>query len=54
LVSDPTTLLTISINAKADIQYGMDNTLKDTLKEFSILGNANVFNFVLQAASVTW
>ncbi len=46
--TDPTILVTTVINAKADIQYGMDNTLKYTIGAFSTTANFNLFNFIIQ------
>ena len=50
--TDPTILVTTFINVKADIQYGMDNTLKYTSGPLTLMVNANVFNFVLQTTTL--
>ncbi len=51
LASDPSILVTTFINVKADIQYGMDNTLKYTAGPLTIMGNINVFNFIIQSTT---
>ena len=50
--SDPTILVTTFINVKADIQYGIDNTLKYSAGRFTALANVNVYNSTLQSATV--
>jgi ferric enterobactin receptor len=50
--TDPTILVTSVINAKADIQYGMDNTLKYSSGAFTVTGNVNVFNFAIQTTTL--
>jgi outer membrane receptor protein involved in Fe transport len=51
--TDPSILVTSFINAKAYIQYGMDNTLKYTVEPFSATANINVFNFIIQSETIT-
>jgi len=50
--TDSTILVTSFINAKADIQYGMDNTLKYTSGAFSVTANVNVFNFIVETTTL--
>jgi ferric enterobactin receptor len=50
--TDPSILVTSVINAKADIQYGMDNTLKYSAGAFTVTGNVNVFNFAIQTTTL--
>jgi hypothetical protein len=50
--TDPTVLVTSFINAKADIQYGMDNTFKYSVGAFSATANINVFNFIIQTTDI--
>jgi len=50
--TDPTILVTTFINVKADIQYGIDNTLKYAAGAFTATANANVFNFILQTTTL--
>jgi outer membrane receptor protein involved in Fe transport len=50
--TDPSILVTSVINAKADIQYGMDNTLKYSSGAFTVTGNVNVFNFAIQTTTL--
>jgi len=50
--TDPTILVTSFINAKADIQYGMDNTFKYSVGPFSATANINVFNFIIQSTDI--
>ncbi|HAK77484.1 MAG TPA: TonB-dependent receptor [Runella sp.] len=50
--TDPTILVTTFINVKADIQYGMENTLKYASGPLTIMANANVFNFILQTTTL--
>ncbi len=50
--TDPTILVTSFINAKADIQYGLDNTFKYTAGAFSATANVNVFNFLVQSTTI--
>lgn len=47
--TDPSILVTTFVNTKADIQYGMDNTLKYNAGPLTIMGNVNVYNFILQS-----
>jgi ferric enterobactin receptor len=51
--TDPSILVTSFINAKADIQYGMDNTFKYTAGPFSATANINVFDFIVQTETIT-
>ncbi len=53
LASDPTVLVTTFQNVKADIRYGIDNTLTWTAGHLSVLANLNAFNVILQSASFT-
>lgn len=50
--TDPTVLVTSFINAKANIQYGMDNTFKYSVGAFSATANINVFNFIIQSTDI--
>lgn len=50
--TDPTILVTTFINVKADIQYGMDNTLVYTHGPLTLTANINAFNFVLQSTTI--
>ena len=47
--TDPSILVTTFVNTKADIQYGIDNTLKYTAGPFSVVGNLNVYHFLIQS-----
>ena len=51
--TDPSILVTSFINAKADIQYGMDNTFKYSAGPFSATANINVFDFIVQTETIT-
>jgi ferric enterobactin receptor len=51
--TDPSLLVTSFINAKADIQYGMDNTFKYTAGLFTATANINVFDFIIQTETLT-
>jgi ferric enterobactin receptor len=51
--TDPSILVTSFINAKADIQYGMDNTFKYTAGPFTATANINVFDFIVQSETIT-
>jgi ferric enterobactin receptor len=50
--TDPTLLITSFINAKADIQYGMENTFKYSLGAFTGTANVNIFNFIIQTEDI--
>jgi outer membrane receptor protein involved in Fe transport len=49
--TDSTILVTTFINTKADIQYGIDNTLKLNLGNLSVLGNINAYHFLIQSVT---
>lgn len=49
--TDPTVLVTTFINTKADIQYGVDNTLKYSLGGLSVVGNLNAYHFMIQSVN---
>ncbi len=48
---DPTVLVTTFINTKADIQYGVDNTLKYSIGGLSVVGNLNAYHFMIQSVN---
>ncbi|WP_373331176.1 outer membrane beta-barrel family protein [Salmonirosea aquatica] len=49
---DPSILVTTFLNVKADIQYGLDQSLKlDLGKNFTILASANTRSFAIQSDS---
>ncbi|MEJ1241842.1 outer membrane beta-barrel protein [Chryseolinea sp. T2] len=50
---DSTILVTTFQNVKADIQYGVDNTLTYSIGNLSLLGNLNIFEVILQSTEVT-
>lgn len=51
--TDPTILVTTFINVKADIQYGLDQTLKvDLGRRLSLTGNVNFRNFTIQSETL--
>lgn len=53
LATDSSILVTTFINVKADIQYGLDQTLKvDLGNRLSVLGNVNLRNFVIQSTTL--
>lgn len=52
LETDSTILVTTFTNVKADIQYGMDNTLTYSSGPWSLLGNFNLFEMALQSVDV--
>lgn len=51
--TDSTVLITSFINVKADIRYGLDETVQFNLgKNFSAMLNGNVYNVILQAPGI--
>ncbi|XAZ81868.1 outer membrane beta-barrel family protein (plasmid) [Fibrella sp. ES10-3-2-2] len=51
--TDSTILVTTFINVKADIQYGLDQTLKlDLGRRLSLIGNVNLRNFTIQSETL--
>lgn len=52
LETDSTILVTTFQNVKADIQYGIDNTLNYSLGAWSFIGNFNLYETILQSADV--
>ena len=51
---DPSVLVTTFLNVKADIQYGLDQSLKlDVGKNFTILASANTRSFAIQSDSAS-
>ncbi len=51
--TDPSVLVTTVVNVKADIQYGIDQSLKvDWGRHFSLLASANVRSFAIQSATI--
>ena len=53
LATDSSILVTTFINVKADIQYGIDQTLKlDIGKKLSLTGNVNLREFTIQSSTV--
>nr|WP_293841733.1 TonB-dependent receptor [uncultured Arsenicibacter sp.] len=53
LATDPTILVTTFINVKADIQYGLDQTLRaDPGRRLTLTGNVNVRNFTIQSETL--
>ncbi len=53
LASDSTILVTTFQNVKADIQYGIDNTLNYSAGPWAIVGNFNLYESVIQSIDVT-
>lgn len=53
LASDSTILVTTFQNVKADIQYGIDNTLNYSLGSWAFVGNFNLYESVIQSIDVT-
>jgi outer membrane receptor protein involved in Fe transport len=53
LSTDSTILVTSFQNVKADVQYGIDNTLTWSTGKLSVLTNFNVFNIMLQSATIS-
>lgn len=53
LATDSSVLVTTFVNVKADIQYGVDQTLKLSLgRRFSAIANLNVRNFKVQSTTL--
>ena len=51
--ADPSILVTTFVNVKADIQYGLEQTLKfDVGKSLSVLASTNLRNFVIQSDEI--
>ncbi|RYF58159.1 MAG: TonB-dependent receptor, partial [Cytophagaceae bacterium] len=51
-LTDSSLLVTTFVNVKADIQYGLDQTLKmDLGRHLSLLGSLNVRHFAIQSAT---
>lgn len=51
--TDSTVLVTSFINVKADIRYGLDETVQFNLgKNFSAMLNGNIYNVILQAPGI--
>jgi len=53
LATDSTILVTTFQNVKADIRYGIDNTLTYTVGSLSILANLNTYQVILQSVNFT-
>ncbi len=53
LESDSTILVTTFQNVKADIQYGIDNTLNYSLGSWAFVGNFNLYESIIQSIDVT-
>jgi len=53
LESDSTILVTTFQNVKADIRYGLDNTLTYSAGQLSLLFNLNAYQVILQSAEFT-
>jgi len=53
LQSDSSILVTTFQNVKADIQYGIDNTMNYTLGNWSFVGNVNLYESIIQSIDVT-
>jgi outer membrane receptor protein involved in Fe transport len=51
--TDSSVLITTFQNVKADIQYGVDNTLTYSWGNLSLLGNFNLFEMIIQSKEVT-
>jgi len=52
LETDSTILVTTFRNVKADIQYGIDNTVNYSAGSWTLVGNFNAFEMVLQSVEV--
>jgi outer membrane receptor protein involved in Fe transport len=52
LATDSTILVTTFTNVKADIQYGIDNTLNFTAGPWSLVGNFNLYETILQSINI--
>jgi outer membrane receptor protein involved in Fe transport len=52
LSTDSTILVTTFTNVKADIQYGIDNTLNLTAGPWSLVGNFNLYETILQSTTI--
>jgi hypothetical protein len=51
--TDPSILVTTVVNVKADIQYGVEQTLKvDWGRHFSVLGSLNARSFAIQSTTI--
>lgn len=53
LASDSSILVTTFANVKADIQYGIDNTLNYSLGSLSMVANFNAYETILQTNELT-
>jgi hypothetical protein len=53
LATDPSILVTTFQNIKADIQYGIDNTLNYSAGPVSIVANFNAFEAIIQSIDIT-
>jgi hypothetical protein len=53
LATDSTVLVTTFQNVKADIRYGIDNTVTYSAGPVSVLANVNAFDVILQSVDIT-